>query len=109
MTNRNAVGSGSVSASAQQSQLAREAEAGAATEAEAGAATDAGAATEAETDARPGSATATTTAVAGGAANRLAWLDVLRGIAALCVVFDHLGYYVLQHVRHEIYTWFNFG
>jgi peptidoglycan/LPS O-acetylase OafA/YrhL len=40
---------------------------------------------------------------------RLAWLDLLRGIAALAVVFDHLGYYVLQHVRNEIYHWFDPG
>ncbi len=47
-----------------------------------------------------------------GSGGRLAWLDVLRGLAALAVVFDHLGYYLLQHVRAEIYTWFdpgNFG
>jgi peptidoglycan/LPS O-acetylase OafA/YrhL len=49
-----------------------------------------------------------TTAVAG-TANRLAWLDVLRGLAALCVVFDHLTYYVLQHVRGEVYSWLNPG
>ncbi len=40
---------------------------------------------------------------------RLAWLDLLRAIAALAVVFDHLGYYVLQHVRDEIYHWFDPG
>jgi peptidoglycan/LPS O-acetylase OafA/YrhL len=40
---------------------------------------------------------------------RLAWLDALRGIAALCVVFDHLSYYVLQHARYVIYQWFNAG
>jgi hypothetical protein len=28
-------------------------------------------------------------AVPAGAGNRLAWLDVLRGLAALCVVFNH--------------------
>ena len=41
--------------------------------------------------------------------NRLAWLDVLRGLAALCVVFDHLSYYVLQPARWAIYGWFDFG
>jgi peptidoglycan/LPS O-acetylase OafA/YrhL len=46
---------------------------------------------------------------AAGTANRLAWLDVLRGLAALCVVFDHLTYYVLQHVRAEVYSWLNPG
>jgi peptidoglycan/LPS O-acetylase OafA/YrhL len=40
---------------------------------------------------------------------RLAWLDVLRGLAALAVVFDHISYYVLQHVRHIIYQWFDPG
>jgi peptidoglycan/LPS O-acetylase OafA/YrhL len=40
------------------------------------------------------------------AGRRLAWLDALRGIAALFVVFDHLSYYVLQHARHIIYQWF---
>jgi peptidoglycan/LPS O-acetylase OafA/YrhL len=41
--------------------------------------------------------------------NRLAWLDVLRGLAALCVVFDHLSYHVLQPARWSIYQWFNPG
>jgi peptidoglycan/LPS O-acetylase OafA/YrhL len=40
---------------------------------------------------------------------RLGWLDVLRGVAALAVVFDHLSYYVLQHVRADIYHWFDPG
>jgi peptidoglycan/LPS O-acetylase OafA/YrhL len=61
----------------------------------------------------PSTETETETGVASGAgsgtANRLAWLDVLRGFAALCVVFDHLSYYVLQHVRSEVYSWFNLG
>ena len=46
---------------------------------------------------------------AAGTGRRLAWLDLLRGIAALAVVFDHLSYYVLQHVRDEIYHWFDPG
>ena len=46
---------------------------------------------------------------AGGTPSRLAWLDLLRGIAALFVVFDHLSYYLLQHVRAEVYNWFNAG
>jgi len=41
--------------------------------------------------------------------NRLAWLDVLRGLAALCVVFDHLSYHVLQPARWAICQWFNLG
>ena len=40
---------------------------------------------------------------------RLAWLDVLRGVAALAVVFDHLSYYLLQHVRTVVYHWFDPG
>jgi peptidoglycan/LPS O-acetylase OafA/YrhL len=40
---------------------------------------------------------------------RLAWLDALRGIAALCVVFDHLSYSVLQPVRDSVYQWFDPG
>src|SRR5580698_7261828 len=46
---------------------------------------------------------------AAGQASRLAWLDLLRGIAALFVVFDHLSYYLLQHVRAEVYNWFDAG
>jgi peptidoglycan/LPS O-acetylase OafA/YrhL len=43
------------------------------------------------------------------AGKRLAWLDALRGIAALCVVFDHLTYSVLQPVRNSVYHWFDPG
>jgi peptidoglycan/LPS O-acetylase OafA/YrhL len=46
---------------------------------------------------------------AAPAARRLAWLDALRGFAALCVVFDHLGYYDLQHARQIVYQWFDPG
>ena len=46
---------------------------------------------------------------AAGTGTRLAWLDVLRGLAALAVVFDHLSYYVLQHVRAIVYQWFDPG
>jgi peptidoglycan/LPS O-acetylase OafA/YrhL len=42
-------------------------------------------------------------------ASRLAWLDLLRGIAALAVVFDHLSYYLLEHVRAVVYQWFDPG
>src|SRR5580704_10235612 len=42
-------------------------------------------------------------------ASRLAWLDALRGIAALCVVFDHLTYSVFQPVRDSVYHWFDPG
>jgi peptidoglycan/LPS O-acetylase OafA/YrhL len=48
-------------------------------------------------------------AAKAGSAGRLGWLDVLRGIAALAVVFDHTSYYVLQHVRSVIYQWFDAG
>src|SRR6201987_3046645 len=41
--------------------------------------------------------------------SRLAWLDVLRGLAALAVVFDHTSYYALQHVRSLVYQWFDPG
>ncbi len=51
---------------------------------------------------------ASTKQVAGSGA-RLAWLDVLRGFAALFVVFDHLSYDVLQGVRAAVYQWFGAG
>ena len=35
---------------------------------------------------------------------RLAWLDAMRGFAALCVVFDHMGDVVLQRVHDGVYT-----
>src|SRR6202012_2106928 len=41
--------------------------------------------------------------------HRMAWLDALRGFAALFVVFDHLTYYVLQHVRTVVYQYFDPG
>jgi peptidoglycan/LPS O-acetylase OafA/YrhL len=49
--------------------------------------------------------------VAGGAAprHRLAWLDALRGIAALAVVFDHLGTYLLAGLRTHVYHWVDAG
>src|ERR1035437_8187532 len=46
---------------------------------------------------------------AAGTGSRLGWLDLLRGIAALFVVFDHVSYYVLQHIRAEVYQWFDAG
>jgi peptidoglycan/LPS O-acetylase OafA/YrhL len=33
---------------------------------------------------------------------RLAWLDALRGFAALCVVFNHLGWMVLQRLHGDV-------
>src|SRR5260370_37310829 len=46
---------------------------------------------------------------AAGSETRLAWLDVLRGLAALAVVFGHLSYVVLQPARWVIYQLFNPG
>jgi uncharacterized membrane protein len=50
--------------------------------------------------------TAATTITANGAApkhSRLAWLDALRGFAALCVVFDHGSTLMLEPVRDFLY------
>jgi peptidoglycan/LPS O-acetylase OafA/YrhL len=44
-----------------------------------------------------------------GTGNRLAWLDVLRGLAALCVVFNHFGYFVPPRLNNPVYQWFNPG
>jgi len=44
---------------------------------------------------------------AAGSGTRLAWLDVIRGLAALAVVFDHASYYVLHHARAIVYQWFD--
>ncbi|MBO0803176.1 MAG: acyltransferase [Nocardiopsaceae bacterium] len=40
---------------------------------------------------------------------RLAWLDALRGFAALCVVFDHASYHVLEPARLLVYRWIDPG
>jgi peptidoglycan/LPS O-acetylase OafA/YrhL len=40
---------------------------------------------------------------------RLAWLDALRGFAALCVVFDHGTTLLLQGSRDVLYHVMNFG
>jgi peptidoglycan/LPS O-acetylase OafA/YrhL len=40
---------------------------------------------------------------------RLAWLDALRGLAALVVVYEHVGYHVLSDVRDVTDTWFSAG
>jgi peptidoglycan/LPS O-acetylase OafA/YrhL len=42
-------------------------------------------------------------------ASRLAWLDALRGFAALCVVFDHGTGLVLRPLHGYLYHWLNFG
>ena len=44
--------------------------------------------------AEPPAAAPPVAAAAARTGNRLAWLDVLRGLAALCVVFNHFGYFV---------------
>jgi peptidoglycan/LPS O-acetylase OafA/YrhL len=46
-------------------------------------------------------------AKAGG--RRLAWLDALRGIAALCVVYSHFGTRVLPAVHRAVYNVFDPG
>ncbi|MFI2425311.1 acyltransferase family protein [Streptomyces sp. NPDC018955] len=40
-------------------------------------------------------------------ASRLAWLDALRGVAALVVVFDHASYSYLAKFRQELMPEFN--
>jgi peptidoglycan/LPS O-acetylase OafA/YrhL len=40
---------------------------------------------------------------------RLAWLDALRGFAALCVVFDHGSTLMLEPVRDFLYRWVDLG
>jgi len=42
-------------------------------------------------------------------ASRLAWLDALRGFAALCVVFDHGSTLLLLPVRSFLYQWLDLG
>ncbi len=44
-----------------------------------------------------------------GTAGRLAWLDALRGFAALCVVFDHGSTLLLRPARDVLYQWLNLG
>jgi len=41
--------------------------------------------------------------------SRLAWLDALRGIAALCVVYSHFGTRVLPAVHRAVYNVFDPG
>ena len=52
---------------------------------------------------------AATTTTAMPRAQRLAWLDGLRGIAALAVVFDHLSPYLLVGAREHVYRWLDAG
>ena len=46
---------------------------------------------------------------AAGTVSRLAWLDVLRGLAALAVVFNHFGYFVPPALNGRVYQWINPG
>jgi peptidoglycan/LPS O-acetylase OafA/YrhL len=46
---------------------------------------------------------------ASGSATRLGWLDVLRGLAALAVVWDHLAPDVLRHARVVVNEWLDPG
>ena len=46
---------------------------------------------------------------AAGTGSRLAWLDVLRGLAALAVVFNHFGYFLPPVVKNPVYQWINPG
>src|ERR1700678_444485 len=46
---------------------------------------------------------------AAGTGSRLAWLDVLRGLAALAVVFNHFGYFVPPALNGRVYQWINPG
>ena len=48
-------------------------------------------------------------APAAGTGSRLAWLDVLRGLAALAVVFNHFGYFLPSGVKTPVYQWINPG
>jgi len=47
--------------------------------------------------------------MAAGRASRLAWLDALRGIAALCVVYQHFGVRVFPEVHAIVYRAFDPG
>ena len=44
-----------------------------------------------------------------GTVNRLAWLDVLRGLAALAVVFNHFGYFVPAALKNPVNHWVDSG
>jgi peptidoglycan/LPS O-acetylase OafA/YrhL len=45
----------------------------------------------------------------GSQAIRLGWLDALRGIAVLAVVFEHLSHTTLKTVRDHVNPWFSPG
>src|ERR1700733_1915444 len=54
----------------------------------------------------PGASSATG---ATGTGSRLAWLDVMRGLAALAVVFNHFGYFLPPAVKNPVYQWIHPG
>jgi len=58
---------------------------------------------------RPAAAAAQASGAAAGTGSRLAWLDVLRGLAALAVVFNHFGYFLPSGVKNPVYQWINPG
>ncbi|MCW2901150.1 MAG: acyltransferase 3 [Streptosporangiaceae bacterium] len=43
------------------------------------------------------------------AATRLAWLDVLRGMAAMAVALHHATYYYTPQLRYHVFYWFDPG
>jgi peptidoglycan/LPS O-acetylase OafA/YrhL len=47
--------------------------------------------------------------VQASAAERLAWLDVLRGVAALVVALHHATYYYTPQLRYQLFQWFDPG
>ena len=49
------------------------------------------------------------TSGSAGTPGRLAWLDVLRGVAALCVVFDHFGSFVPPRIQATVSQWLDPG
>jgi peptidoglycan/LPS O-acetylase OafA/YrhL len=57
----------------------------------------------------PAKAPAVPAKAPAGSGARLAWLDVMRGLAAVAVLVDHGGYVVLHGVRNQIYHWFDPG
>jgi peptidoglycan/LPS O-acetylase OafA/YrhL len=65
--------------------------------------------TEPPEPARPAATVAAAPAAAAGTGSRLAWLDVLRGVAALAVVFNHFGYFVPPALNGRVYQWINPG
>jgi peptidoglycan/LPS O-acetylase OafA/YrhL len=58
---------------------------------------------------RPAAAAGQANRAAAAAGSRLAWLDVLRGLAALAVVFNHFGYFLPPTVKNTVYQWINPG